>query len=75
MGQLLDALLTGSPVRRVYDDDGLSLYPLAGHQEEFDRLVRAVAAKAGDEYVALPAACGNHYDHLVLVPFSETAWP
>lgn len=67
MGKLLDNLLIGVPVRRVYDPDGLNLYPIEGHEADFDALVRTITAKAGDEYVAFPVPAGPHHYHGLLV--------
>ncbi len=70
MGQLLDSLLSGAPVRRVHEPDGVSLYPIAGHEADFDDLVRTITAKAGEEYVAFPVPAGpHHYDGLLVVGF------
>ena len=62
-------MLLGSPARRIYEPDGLNLYPLDGHQEEFDALVRRLAERAGTEYVAFPRPAGpHHYDAVLVVP-------
>lgn len=69
MGKVLERLLQGSPARRIDEPDGLNLYPLDGHQEEFDALVRLLAEQAGTEYVAFPRPAGpRHYDAILVVP-------
>ena len=71
MGKVLDRLLLKSPVRRVSDDDGLNLYPIDGHQDEFDALVRQLEDEAGNDYVAFPCGSGPHYEHVLVLPLSE----
>ncbi len=75
MGQLLDRLLSGAPVRQVHEPEGISLYPIAGHEADFDDLVRTIADRAGAEYVAFPRPAGpHHYDAVLVVGFDPITY-
>lgn len=69
MGRLLDSLVAGEPVRTVQEGDGgLNLYPIDGHQSEFDALARKLMDKLGPDYVAFPRSSGqHHYDHVLVL--------
>ena len=70
MSKTLDRLLMGAPIHRVHDREGLNLYPVEGHEAEFDDLVRDLANLAGTEYVAFPRPAGpHHYDGVLVVRF------
>jgi len=70
MGRLLDMLVTGEPVRTEWESDGkVNLYPIDGHQDQFDALARKLLEHAGPDYVAFPRPAGpHHYDHVLVLP-------
>ena len=68
-GPILDGLLEGAQVRREPVDEGLTLYPVEGHQKSFDDLVRRISDRSGIEYVAFSNRAGDRYESVLVVPF------
>jgi hypothetical protein len=73
MRRLLDTLVTGEPVRSEQPGDGgLNLYPLPGHEDRFDDLVRELLEHSGLDYVAFPRSSAlHHYDHVLLLRLED----
>ena len=73
MERLLNRIVGGQPVRTERGADGsLEVYPLPGHEEQFNAVARELVTLSGEEFVALPRPAGpHHYDQVVILPIDS----